>query len=115
MNILLTRYIAKLLLPVLIERGHHVICCIRDALNKNLFEFRDNKNTTQHQTTILAAFGKANEVISAENAYLINAHLIRHPEQNDFLQSADCAIFKVKVNAYQIVLGIADVKWWNIV
>ena len=41
MKILLTGasgYIGKRLLPVLIEQGHEVICCVRD---KNRFEFKD--------------------------------------------------------------------------
>jgi uncharacterized protein YbjT (DUF2867 family) len=34
MNILLTGvtgYIGQRLLPVLLEQGHHVVCCVRDA------------------------------------------------------------------------------------
>jgi len=42
------------------------------------------------------------------------SHLLRHPELEAFLLSTDCALFKVRVNAYQVVRGIEDINWWRI-
>jgi uncharacterized protein YbjT (DUF2867 family) len=44
MKILLTGatgYIAQRLLPVLLEDGHHVICCVRDKVRFNLEKYKD--------------------------------------------------------------------------
>jgi uncharacterized protein YbjT (DUF2867 family) len=44
MKILLTGatgYIAQRLLPVLLEDGHHVICCVRDKIRFNLEKYKD--------------------------------------------------------------------------
>lgn len=79
-----------------------------------LFEFKNDKEITQPQTTILTAFGKAKEVETSNSDTIFHAHLIRHPELNAFLLSSDCVLFRVKVDAYQLVLGIDDVNWWNI-
>jgi nitroimidazol reductase NimA-like FMN-containing flavoprotein (pyridoxamine 5'-phosphate oxidase superfamily) len=79
-----------------------------------LFEYRSDKNLTQQQATILTAFGKAKEVEPEESITLFNSHLIRHPQLKDFLLSEDFALFLVKVEAYQSVMGIEDIKWWYI-
>ena len=79
-----------------------------------LFENRSIKSQSQPNITVLTAFGHAAEVDIAISDADLQAHLSRHPELESFLLSYQCAIFKVKVNAYQVVLGIEDVNWWNI-
>jgi len=79
-----------------------------------LFEYRNNKENSQPQITILTAYGKATEVVVADSKSILQAHLQQHPEMNDFLKSADCAIFQIKVEAYQLVLGIDEIYWLNL-
>jgi len=79
-----------------------------------LFEYRKSKENSSQEFTIVSAYGKAKEASIAEIKSLLKAHLQHHPEQEDFLRSADCSIFKVKVEAYQLVLGIDEIYWWNI-
>ena len=79
-----------------------------------LFENRSTKSLSQPDITVLTAFGYAKEVDVAISDAALKAHLLRHPELESFLMSTDCAIFKVKVNAYQVVRGIDDINWWNI-
>ena len=79
-----------------------------------LFENRYFNNLNQQESTVLTAFGYANEVIKDEYEMARQMHLLKHPEQHTFLLSANCAIFRVVVHAYQFVLGIDDVQWWNI-
>ena len=79
-----------------------------------LFENRSTKSLSQPDITVLTAFGYAKEVDVAISDAALKAHLLRHPELESFLMSTDCAIFKVKVNAYEVVRGIDDIKSWNI-
>ena len=86
-------------------------------LNENvsiLFEYKSDKENIQQEITILTAFGKAKEVEIVDTDAIFNVHLLRHPQLKTFLLSSDCALFRVKVDDYQLVLGIDDVNWWNI-
>jgi heme iron utilization protein len=80
-----------------------------------LFENRSTKSSNQPDITVLTAFGYAKEVDIAISDATLQAHVLRHPELESFLLSNDCAVFKVKVNAYQVVRGIDDINYWNIV
>lgn len=79
-----------------------------------LFENRCSNNLKQQDITVLTAFGNAEELNNDEFELAFESHVHKHPEQRTFLLSKDCAIFRVKVTAYQLVLGIDDVKWWEI-
>jgi len=79
-----------------------------------LYEYRNDNVNNKQEITILTAYGIANEVNETDSNALRKAHIQQHPEMNDFFQSADCAIFRVKVEKYQLVLGIEDIYWWNI-
>ena len=77
-----------------------------------LFENRSIKGA--EEISVLTAFGQAEEVNAFDSEADTQAHLLRHPEQESFLLSTGCVLFRVKVEAYQVVRGIDDVKWWNI-
>jgi nitroimidazol reductase NimA-like FMN-containing flavoprotein (pyridoxamine 5'-phosphate oxidase superfamily) len=79
-----------------------------------LFEYKKDIDNGSQEIIILTAFGKAKEVEETEYNGTFNAHLMKHPELKPFLLSSDCALFRVKVEAYQLVLGIDDVSWLNI-
>jgi len=79
-----------------------------------LFENRSVISESRPDIFVLTAFGFAKEVGIAFSDAIHQAHLLRHPELESFLSAKDCAIFQVKVNAYQMVSGIDDVKWWHI-
>ena len=79
-----------------------------------LFENRSTKSLSQPDITVLTAFGNAVEVDITISDIARQAHLLRHPELEPFILSPDCAIFKVTVNAYQVVRGIDDINWWYI-
>jgi nitroimidazol reductase NimA-like FMN-containing flavoprotein (pyridoxamine 5'-phosphate oxidase superfamily) len=79
-----------------------------------LFENRSTKSMSQPDIIVLTAFGYAEELDPFISEEAFQAHVLRHPELESFLLSTDCALFKVKVNAYQVVRGIEDINWWNI-
>lgn len=79
-----------------------------------LFENRSTKSSIQPNITVLTAFGVAEEIDSSLTDKPRKLHLARHPELESFLLSANCALFKVKVNSYQVVHGIDDSDWWII-
>jgi len=79
-----------------------------------LFENRSTKSISQPDISVVTAFGLATEVDIIVSAATLQAHLLRHPELEAFLHSADCVLFKVSVNAYQMVRGIDDVNWWKL-
>lgn len=62
----------------------------------------------------LTATGQANETQAALRDVLAQAHLQRHPDLAGFLGSADCAIFCVEVESYQVVRGIDDARAWSL-
>jgi hypothetical protein len=79
-----------------------------------LFENRSTQSPSQPDVTVLTALGYAKEVDISSSDLLLQAHLSRHPELESFLLSEDCTLFLIKVNAYQMVRGIDDIKWWYI-
>ncbi len=79
-----------------------------------LFDNRSDIGYKPQDITVITAFGIARELNSADFELVFQAHLLRHPEFELFMLSDDCALFQVKVDAYQIVRGIDDITWWNI-
>jgi len=79
-----------------------------------LFENRSIKSLGQQETTVLTAYGQAEEVSADNYEAAMVEHLLIHPELKAFLLSIDCALFLVKVDAYQLVRGIEDVIWCSI-
>jgi len=79
-----------------------------------LFENRSINDINGQDISVLTAFGRAEEVLSGNTNQELLAHLSRHPELSTFLLSTDCAVFRVNVEAYQVVHGIENVEWWNI-
>lgn len=78
-----------------------------------LFEDRNSINTDENEIQVLTAFGHAEEVNFVDTEENKHLHMSRHPELESFLATGDCAIFHVKVDAYQAVKGIDDVIWWK--
>jgi heme iron utilization protein len=79
-----------------------------------LFENRSALSLSQPDILVITAFGFAKEVNISVSDVILQVHLLRHPELESFLLSADCTIFQVEVNTYQIVRGIDDINWWHI-
>lgn len=79
-----------------------------------LFENRSTLSLSQPDVSVITAYGYAKEINIVISDAFLNLHLLRHPELESFLLSSDCTIFQVKVNSYQMVSGIDDIKWWNI-
>jgi heme iron utilization protein len=78
-----------------------------------LFEDRVGNRFDHEDIHVLTAFGRAEEVDKAVSDALLQAHLLRHPELESFLLSQECAIFRVSVEACQVVWGIDDIDWWS--
>ncbi len=78
-----------------------------------LFENSGNIDLTLEDINVLTAYGHAEEVTGNTQKDCL-AHLLRHPDLESFILSTGCAIFRVKVESYQVVQGIEDVKWWKI-
>jgi len=79
-----------------------------------LFENRSTKSHNQPDIIVLTAFGIAEELDTSIHKTALNNHLLKHPDLDSFILSTDIALFKVKVNAYQLVRGIDDINWWKI-
>lgn len=78
-----------------------------------LLENRSMTDQNRLEISVSTAFGYAEEVGKDFFEQAKQLHLQRHPTLDTFLLSPDCAVFRVFVDAYQLVLGIDDVKWWN--
>ena len=78
-----------------------------------LIENGDCKNFSLQGNFILTAFGHAEE-IKVDHDSILQAHLDRHSEMVSFMQSEECALIQITVNAFQLVLGIEDVHWYSV-
>lgn len=87
---------------------------INNAKVAILFENRSTKSLSQPDITVLTAYGCAKEIDVSVSDLLQKEHLLKHPELESFILSTDCALFQVKVNSYQMVRGIDDITFWNI-
>jgi nitroimidazol reductase NimA-like FMN-containing flavoprotein (pyridoxamine 5'-phosphate oxidase superfamily) len=79
-----------------------------------LVESVDIKKSGMQESFVLTAFGHVEEIETAENKMVFEAHLERHPELLSFMQSEDCSLIRIKVDRYQVVRGIDDVEWWTV-
>jgi len=79
-----------------------------------LFDVGNTDRSGLQKSYVITAFGNAKEILTEENDSTLSAHLKRHPDLGPFLQSTDCALFLVTVEAYQVVRGIDDVMWWPV-
>jgi heme iron utilization protein len=62
----------------------------------------------------LTAYGYAQEVGKTDYEEIMKAHVHRNPDLANSLQSADLAIFLIKIESYQMVRGFDDVTWWPV-
>ena len=79
-----------------------------------LIQGEDTDSSFKQTGFALTAYGYAQEVGKADYKEVKQAHLEKHPDQADFLQSADLAIMRINVETYQVVRGIDDVTWWPV-
>jgi hypothetical protein len=63
---------------------------------------------------VVTAVGQAQDVAADQHTAAMQAHLQRHPDLASFLQSPDCVLVGVSVEAYQVVRSIDDVTWWTV-
>lgn len=63
---------------------------------------------------VVTAMGHAQDISADQQAAALHAHLQRHPDLASFVQSPDCVLVAVAVEAYQVVRSIDDVTWWTV-
>jgi len=63
---------------------------------------------------VVTAVGKAQDIAADQHDAAMQAHLRRHPDLTSFVQSPDCVLVAVAVEAYQVVRSIDDVTWWTV-
>lgn len=63
---------------------------------------------------VVTAVGHAQDIAADQHDAAMQAHLQRHPDLASFLQSPDCVLVGVAVEAYQVVRSIDDVTWWTV-
>lgn len=79
-----------------------------------LFENRIINNHNQKKSTALTAYGYAKEVNKEDYQLTLETHVMKNPSQDNFILSKDSSFFLVKVDSYQLVFGIDEIKWWKI-
>ena len=78
-----------------------------------LIENGECKNLNLQGNFVLTVFGHAEEIRTGNDSILLS-HLKRHPEMKSFIQSEECALIEITINAFQLVLGIEDVHWYSL-
>jgi len=79
-----------------------------------LIEGENINRSALQEGFVLTAFGHAHEISPAGHDVTLRAHLDRHPDLELFMQSKECALIRVTVEAYQVVNGIDDATWYPI-
>jgi hypothetical protein len=79
-----------------------------------LFDVGNTDRSGLQKSHVITAFGYGEEILIEEHDSTLSAHLKRHPDLGPFLQSADCALILVTVEAYQVVHGIDNIIWWPV-
>ncbi len=79
-----------------------------------LIQGEDADSPDQQKGFALTGFGTTREIGVSELEEAMHAHLERHPDLVNFLNSGDFALIRIKVEKYQVVRGIDDVIWWPV-
>jgi len=77
------------------------------------FDNRAAKPFGTDRHTLLTAHGFAAEAPADERCKLAETHANRHPDLLNLLASTDSALVCVRVDAYQLVYSIDDVRWYD--
>jgi len=85
--------------------------------NKRVSVLMDGRSRVGHCDTpncfVLSAVGHVQDIGVTAYPTLLDAHLQHHPDLLTFTQAPDCVLLEVVVEAYQVVNGIDDVRWWR--
>ncbi len=79
-----------------------------------LIQAEDKDSSGRTSIVALTAYGHAAEVGISEQEDVVRDHIGRHPDLANLMRSVDFALFRIHVDAYQIVRGIDDVTWLNV-
>jgi hypothetical protein len=79
-----------------------------------LVEDRDRDARHAGGRLVLTALGEAIETPLEERQAHLATHAARHPDLQKFLSSPECEFVRVAVNAYQVVSGVDDVRWYRV-
>ncbi len=78
-----------------------------------LVDGRGLSHAGEPERFVVTAVGQACDLDADSHHTVRQAHLHRHPDLAAFLQSPDCVLLGVVVEAYQLVRGIEDAVWWS--
>ena len=79
-----------------------------------LIQGEDPDSPNRKKGFALTGFGNIEEVELSEWEKAMHAHLEKHPDLVNFLNSGDLVLIRIKVEEYQVVRGIDDVTWWPV-
>jgi nitroimidazol reductase NimA-like FMN-containing flavoprotein (pyridoxamine 5'-phosphate oxidase superfamily) len=79
-----------------------------------LVEDRDRDARHAGARLVVTALGEAIETPLEERQAYLATHAARHPDLQKFLSSPECEFVRVAVNAYQVVSGVDDVRWYEV-
>ena len=75
-----------------------------------LVDNRANQSDDTQTALALTVDGLAEEVTGPEREELVQLLLTRHPQLGAFVLSPTCALFRVRVERYELVRGLYDVR-----
>ena len=75
-----------------------------------LVDNRSNQAADTQAAMALTIDGLAEEVTGAEREHLAHLFVARHPQLASFAHSSTCALFRLRVERYELVRGLYDVR-----
>ena len=86
----------------------------RDPRVSLLLDNRANQSGDTQTALALTVDGRAEEVSGTERQGLERLYLCRHPQLESFVRSPTCALFRVRVERYELVRGLYEVQVINV-
>jgi nitroimidazol reductase NimA-like FMN-containing flavoprotein (pyridoxamine 5'-phosphate oxidase superfamily) len=74
-----------------------------------LVDSRSENSENFGEIAAVSVFGTAREVTGLERQKLVAAYLDQHPELQEFAQSPNCVLVRIKVRRYALVRHLVDV------
>lgn len=78
-----------------------------------LVDNRTNQAADTENALAVTVTGRAAEAEAPEKDRLLMLFLARHPHLQNFLDSPDCALMRLKVDKYYIVSRFQEVRVWS--
>jgi general stress protein 26 len=74
-----------------------------------LIDNRSNRDADLHEAVAVTAIGNAQEMVESDKEQFLPYYLSKHPHLQDFIKAPSCALIRIAVKAYYLVIRFQQV------